>query len=259
MPYFVNVSSANIYHEASFHSEVDTQAVLWEQVLIIKEENDFVQIQTEDGYSGWINKHQLYRVERAPRLQMVTTPVLWIRKKPETNSPVVRDVAAGAYLAIEKEENAWFEVVLPDGVSGWVPASAFTPMPQLSRETLIQTAFLFLGVPYIWAGKTGKGLDCSGFTQMVHKLYGIRLRRDARMQFEDARPVSADPLGGQKGDLLFFAENGKRITHVGFALENGRILHARGMVRINSLNENDDDFDRNLRNHFVEIRTFLPE
>ncbi len=257
MPYFVNVSAANIYRDASFHSEIDTQAVLWEQVVAHEEKDGFVRIETEDGYPGWISKHQLIEVSRSPQLTMVTAPVLWILEAPQPYSPVIRDAVAGSYLEIIAETEDWFKVRLPDGITGWIPASAFTPMPPLSRDALIRTARLFMGVPYIWAGKTGKGLDCSGFTQMVHKLYGIRLRRDARMQFEDAAPVSKDPLDGQPGDLLFFAENGERITHVGFALGRGKILHARGMVRVNSLNQSDADFAPDLRRHFVEIRTFL--
>ena len=77
------------------------------------------------------------------------------------------------------------------------------------------------------------------------------------MQQRDAKIVTQDPYSAEIGDLFFFAETGDRITHVGIALGDGKILHARGLVRINSLHESDAKYVPQLRETFVDVRTFF--
>jgi cell wall-associated NlpC family hydrolase len=93
--------------------------------------------------------------------------------------------------------------------------------------------------------------------QVIFGLVGIKLRRDSWMQHHDAQFVSEESAAAQPGDVYFFAEQGNKITHVGLALGQNRILHARGYVRINSLTDGETDFDPNLANTFVDTRTFL--
>ena len=100
-------------------------------------------------------------------------------------------------------------------------------------------------------------MDCSGFTQLVHKLHGIRIPRDSGLQYADAKFVSEDPLKGMPGDLLFFAESGRLITHVAMFMEGGRVIHASGRVRIQSLDPEDACFNPRLEDTFVCVGTFL--
>lgn len=188
---------------------------------------------------------------------MVTSDTALIYAQPSLQSTIVRDAVAGSYVFPLSQKWDWLEVLLPDGEKAWIPDDSFSPLPQLTRGTLVQYARRFLGVPYIWAGKTSKGLDCSGFTQFVHKMFGFKLRRDAWMQFDDATPVSDDPSQGMPGDLMFFSESGSKVTHMGFCLGDGQLLHARGMVRINSLVKGENLFDQNLLQDFTGIRSFL--
>ena len=103
-----------------------------------------------------------------------------------------------------------------------------------AKENLIKTAYMFLHAPYLWGGKTNFGIDCSGFTQMVYKINGYKLLRDASQQvslgttlnlIEDCEP----------GDLAFFENDKGRVIHVGIILENQKIIHASGQVRIDTL------------------------
>lgn len=256
---FVNVSAANLYRLPTFHSEIDSQAVLWEEVDVIAEQDDFARIICEDSYEGWINKRQLADGAGSDlfALKMITRQHVRIKEKPDMESAPLRDAVAGSYVLIRAEQKGWLRVLLPDGQEGWLKKETCAPLPELNRENIIALARSFMGLPYYWAGKTPKGVDCSGFSQLVHKLFGIKIRRDASMQFEDARHVSKDPLGGQAGDLMFFSESASKITHVGFCLGQGKILHARGMVRINSLQKNAVGFDGGLLKDFVEIRSFI--
>ena len=114
-----------------------------------------------------------------------------------------------------------------------------------------------MGIAYLWGGKTVQGFDCSGYVQFIHKMFGLNIRRDAWMQFEDSQFVSKDPIEGDVGDLLFFSEDEKKISHVGFFLKPGFLLHCKGMVKIESLVKKNRLFNEKILKDFVEIRTFL--
>ncbi len=258
MHYFTNVSFANIYRKPSFHSEVDTQSILWENLETSEKIDSFWYVRTEDGYDGWINENQVTCCNK-PNAEWKMVSVLHehIFEHPDKTSAIVRQLGAGSHLPIIEKQKEWFRIILPDETEGWVIANTFKPMPEFNRENFVQIAKKFLGITYIWGGKTSFGLDCSGYVQLLFKLFGKPLRRDAWMQFEDAAFISNDPLTAQKGDLYFFAENGEKITHLGIALGNGKIIHARGMVKINSLLESDPDFDPLLLKDFVEVRSYF--
>jgi len=259
MKHYINVSCAMIYRQPTFHSEANTQAVLGEEVTMLETQNDFTRIRCEDGYEGWVNRHQLspWEPDAGWDKKMLTQDLARIHLEADAASPALRDAVAGSYLFVTKKEGGWYQVVLRDGVPGWLPADAFKRLNEWERVHVVSYAQSFLGVPYLWAGKTVKGFDCSGFTQFVHKMFAISMRRDAWMQFEDGRFVSDNPLEGQPGDLMFFAESGDKVTHVGFCLGKGKVLHARGMVRVNTLQQADPLFSSDLLKNFVGIRSFL--
>ncbi len=255
---YVNVDSANLYKEASYRSAIVSQAVLWEKIELLEKGKQFSRIVCEDSYPGWISNHQVCAVSDVPdEPKMVSENLVQIYKSPNLSAQVIREAGAGSYLPVSKIDGDWGGTTLPDGKSGWFLRGAFSELTGGQRENLVKLTRRFLGVPYYWGGKSAKGLDCSGFAQLVHKLVGISIRRDSPMQFEDAKFVSENPLDGQPGDLLFFAEEGNRITHVGVKLENDQIIHARGMIRVNSLHPDGKDFDKSLIDDFVVVKTFF--
>lgn len=95
------------------------------------------------------------------------------------------------------------------------------------REELVQTARSFLGVPYLWGGTSaGTGFDCSGLTMTVYHLNGLDLPRTSQEQFASGAPVDRSSL--EKGDLIFFAAVGDKISHVGIYAGDGHFIHASG-------------------------------
>ncbi len=98
-------------------------------------------------------------------------------------------------------------------------------------EFLKTIAKRYLNSPYQWGGKSPFGIDCSGFVQMVFKITGYKLPRDAWQQAESGELVSDFTLA-KAGDLAFFKNDQGKLTHVGILLEMGRIIHASGKVRI---------------------------
>ena len=254
----VNVSVANLYQEATYHSEIVSQALLGENVLIKQNEKDFSRIEMSDGYAGWISNYQ-WVAERRSLLDSLTirshfAPVF---SEADEKGRQIRDTTIGCRLKVKSHKDGWIQVVLPDGVLGWVRKNNFANLPACSRQNVVNLGKEFLGYPYFWGGRSPKGFDCSGLTQRIFNLLGVLLPRDAWMQHRDGTFVSKNPEEAKPGDLYFFSEKGLKITHVAVATGNCRMIHARGYVRMNSLTPQDDDFSRELLDTFVEVRSYL--
>ncbi len=102
------------------------------------------------------------------------------------------------------------------------------------KNNLVNTAYHFLNAPYLWGGRTIFGIDCSGFTQMVYKLNGYPILRDASQQATQGEPLSFIEES-EPGDLAFFDNEEGRITHVGIMMKDNYIMHAHGKVRIDRI------------------------
>ncbi len=121
------------------------------------------------------------------------------------------------------------------------------------REELVRAARSFLGVPYLWGGTSSEtGFDCSGLTMTVYQLNGLDLPRTSREQFASGNPVSS--ASPEKGDLLFFAGDGEKVSHVGIYVGGGQFIHAPGKgkrIRTDSLAG--DHFSRT----YIGARSYL--
>lgn len=127
-------------------------------------------------------------------------------------------------------------------------------------EFLRNVSLKYLNAPYIWGGKNPFGIDCSGFVQMVFKICGYRLFRDCEQQASQGKYIETiEEI--RPGDLVFFKNGEERINHVGIFLEDDKIIHASGRVRIDHLNEEGIlNLETKIYTHqFSHIRRFLPE
>lgn len=123
---------------------------------------------------------------------------------------------------------------------------------KLKKKEIVHKAFLLLNTPYLWGGKTPFGIDCSGFSQLVYKLCGYSLFRDAKDQATQGEVLSfieeAEP-----GDLAFFDNEEGIITHVGIIMQDYNIIHASGKVRIDVL-DHSGIYNTDTKKHTHKLR-----
>ena len=118
---------------------------------------------------------------------------------------------------IEKAKSILSERAAARQVSG-----SSSGVASASSSSIVNKAYQFLGVPYVWGGSSPGGFDCSGFTQYVYKAQGINLPRTSGAQASSGSYVSI--ANAQPGDLVYFGQS--QVTHVGIYIGNNRMIHS---------------------------------
>ena len=183
-----------------------------------------------DGYEGWVDVQQIDEC-----------------KKPHNHKAdhISYCLEPGySVMAGEQTKLITFGAILPhfDGMSFELNGSKYGFWGQAARpgdfnltEALVEKLCKkFLNAPYLWGGKTPFGVDCSGFVQMVFRVLGAHLPRDAKDQAKEGLTINF-VNESMTGDLAFFTKSTNRISHVGVILENEQIIHASGKVRVDKL------------------------
>ena len=115
--------------------------------------------------------------------------------------------------------------LLPIFASFMILSGTGTDKAEAATQTqLTNTAYKYIGVPYVYGGTTTSGLDCSGYTRLVFKQLGISLNRTSASQYSQGTAVSKSNL--QVGDLVFYNTSGKGVSHVGIYVGNNKFAHS---------------------------------
>lgn len=199
-----HVSQIPLRGEPRSSAEMVSQLIFGETYSIIAQQEEWFHIKMDyDGYEGWLSDSSIFLYEDS----------------------TMRYVQSSLLLSIN---NDLYDHTLHCSMGSELGAEDATDQ----RLFVGNLAKKFLGTPYLWGGRHCSGIDCSGLVQVVYKVLGIKLPRDASQQQKEGKPVRFDDI--YEGDLVFFDKN-ERIGHVGIALGSGKIIHAHGMVRIDRI------------------------
>ena len=211
----VIVGLAPVRKEPSHEAPLVTEALAGERVTIYQTDEEgwaWGQLAT-DGYVGWLPAAALLAPGPAPTHKVAALRTL-VFPGPSIKLPPMDALPLGARIAVAREQESF--AVTSSG--GFVPMRHLAPVANVDPD-FVAVAERFVGVPYLWGGKSSLGLDCSGLVQIALTACGIKCPRDSDMQ-ESALGKSASLAGLQSGDLIFWK------GHVAIARGRNSMIHA---------------------------------
>ncbi|MEX0290832.1 MAG: NlpC/P60 family protein [Flavobacteriaceae bacterium] len=206
-------------------SEMVTQLLYGDYFKILEKRKKWSKIRIGfDRYEGWICNKQVFDLSEEDY------------KKLESSKQ--NGYSADLVAHISTEDDKLIPIVLGSLIAKIANLphhfEGNTTNGQVEKVELINTALLYLNAPYLWGGKTPFGIDCSGLTQMVYRINGHCLKRNAAEQATQGEALSFIEES-EPGDLAFFDNAEGVIDHVGLIMKNNYIIHAHGKVRIDRL------------------------
>ncbi|APY07318.1 hydrolase Nlp/P60 [Winogradskyella sp. J14-2] len=238
-----NLGIVPIRLEPTDTSEMVTQALYGDFFKVLEQRKKWSRIRfAYDKYEGWIDNKQYVEIEEEQYNQLDNSDVFLskdlIQYVSDTSNSLY-PIPLGSDLNCLSLLNQKFE---GNKISG-----------KSKKTNIIETAFLYLNAPYLWGGKSPFGIDCSGFTQMVYKLNGYHLLRDASQQSTQGTALSFIEES-EPGDLAFFDNAEGDIIHVGIIMKDNYIIHAHGKVRIDRLDHSGIyNIDKNTHTHRLRV------
>lgn len=208
--------------EANDSSEMVTQLLYGDHFEVIETKSKWIKIRIAfDQYEGWLDIKQGFEIDEA------TFQSLSGQHDYSTDLLSLMTTASGQLMPVCIGSSIHTASILKHQFDG-------TTNSNYTKGHLVETAMLYLNSPYLWGGKSPFGIDCSGFSQMVYKISGIPLYRDAYEQAKQGQALSFIEES-EPGDLAFFDNEEGRIIHVGIIMKDNYIIHAHGHVRIDRI------------------------
>ena len=229
----VNTETLNVRFENNTDSRIATQIPSGEKLLVLRKKGDWYEVSVNDGdeedLTGWV------------AAEFVNVKIQWkhaITIK-EEKAEEERKAAAEAALAAQQQAlaaeqsrqqasytNTRNNNVAKAAEKQKVAEKVYTSEGGTAKgQNIANFALNFVGNPYVWGGTSlTRGADCSGFVMSVYANFGIGLNRTSRAQASNGYAVGMNEL--QPGDLVFYAANGRNISHVALYIGGGKVVHA---------------------------------
>ncbi len=237
------LSVVPVREKPSSKKEMVTQLLYGEIYSIIEQKKKWTKISNNfDNYSGWINNSQLTFIKQKDFYNIANRKPLYC-------------LDFNGYIIDEKKQ----KTLIPIG--GVISScqelnSTFFGKSFNQKNKIINTSKKFINSPYLWGGRNQYGIDCSGFSQIVYMINGITIPRDASQQAKYGIKIDRDEI--QAGNLAFFGDSKKKVTHVGILINDKKIIHAFGKIRIDNFTsmgiENIDS--KKITHNLIEIRKY---
>jgi cell wall-associated NlpC family hydrolase len=240
-----------------------TQVLFGDKVLALGEENGFLKIRTLEqkiyvngvwSYCpGWIKADQATMVKKFPKYNLVTKNSWTMVYDKDYNQKF--SVSFGTRFYSTKCRRGICSVTLPSGEKAFLKKNSVNNFivnkkPKKIRKSIVQLAESFLGTPYFFGGYSFHkksydknvltGVDCSSFTCLCYKIYGINLPRNALSQYRYCRKIKSNV---KEGDLVFLSrkKDPKNIFHVMIYIGDGQFIEPKGgiirkVIKTNSKN-----------------------
>ena len=231
-----NLSIVPVRTDPSETSEMCTQILFGEHYSIVDENKKWCKVVLAfDGYSGWIDQKMVHEISEKSflllgqhPLTVTTNPFNIVQPEKGYGNFLI---VAGSSLPFYKSSNNTFRI----GEECYtIQGEKIFPAKKNIRNLMIENALKYFNSPYLWGGRSPFGVDGSGLAQVLYKMAGLQIPREANQQalmgenitfVEEALP----------GDLAFFDNEEGKIVHVGIIWEKNKIIHSSGKVRIDNI------------------------
>ena len=240
-------SSVNLRSEANTSSSILAELKNGTKITVVSTANGWCKV-TYSGKTGYIKQDYVSTTGSASNNTSASTGTAAVvkcsstvnfRSAASTSSTVLGELKNGTAVTVLSTSNGWSKVSYA-GKAGYISAdylvtassgTAISPSNTAAsvsisakRQSVLNYAAQFLGVPYVYGGSTPSGFDCSGFTSYVFKNTVGSIPRVAQAQYDATTRVSRDDL--LPGDLVFFGSSTSSISHVGIYVGSNQFIHA---------------------------------